>query len=148
MAITVNPLSEDDIPGMHHEIRNSHGYLKELGWIEDALYKPFRHHYKQIIDMKDLRVFVIRVDGVVAGAVEVETQKDSYFIGYWLGVNFRRKGVMTRCVADIIKHDCPEKLPITARTPKDNTKSSKILLRLGFKQTHNDSEWVYYKLDR
>ncbi len=144
MNLTINRLTENDIPGLHHEIRNSYGQLKELGWIEKALYKEFRNHYRQIIPMEDLDVFVIRVDGRVAGAVEVEQRKDSYFIGYWLGINFRKKGIMTKCVADVIKHDLTENLPITARTPIGNTRSKRVLERLNFIETHQDSEWVYF----
>lgn len=144
MALTINRLTENDIPGMHHEIRNSHGQLKELGWIENAYYAEFRNHYRQIMNMDDLMVFVIRVDNEVAGVVEVEIKEDSYFIGYWLGVRFRKKGIMTRCVADIIKHDLTENKMLTARTPVGNARSAGVLERLNFINTHQDSDWLYF----
>jgi RimJ/RimL family protein N-acetyltransferase len=144
MTLTISQLTENDIPGMHHEIRNSHGQLKELGWVENAMYREFKNHYRQIITMDDLMVFVIRVNGEVAGVVEVEDRSDSYFIGYWLGVRFRKKGIMTRCVADVIKHDLTKNKPLTARTPVGNTRSKGVLTRLNFMETHQDSEWVYF----
>ena len=120
----------DDIPGMHHELRNSLGHLKELGWVATSLYPEFRHHYRQIIKMNDLLIFVIRVDGKVAGAVEFENRDDSYFMGYWLGKQFRGKGLATLCIKDVIKHDLPVKKPLTARVGLDNNKSIKVLEKL------------------
>ena len=145
MKISVNRLTEADIPGMHHEIRNSLGHLKELGWVERSLYLQFRNHYRQIIKMEDLMVFVIRVDGEVAGAVEVEDKKDCWFIGYWIGVRFRRKGIVTQCIQDILNHDIPHTKPLTARVAPDNVASIKILEKLGLSETHKDEEWVYYR---
>jgi RimJ/RimL family protein N-acetyltransferase len=145
MNITINKLVEGDIPGMHRELRNSHGHLKELGWIATSFYAPFRHHFKQLMVMDDLLIFVIRVDGKVAGAIEIESKSDCYFMGYWLGLNYRKQGIMTRCIEDIIKNDLPIKKPLTARVEQTNTKSIAVLTRLGFKTTHKDSEWVYYK---
>ena len=144
--ITVNPLTEQDIPGMHHEIRNSYGYLNELGWIERAMYLEFKNHYQQIIKMDDLKVFVVRVDGIVAGVVEIEYRENEYFIGYWLGLRFRGKGIITMAVKDIITHDIPKDIyPLTARTPLKNEKSSAVLKRLDFFETNRDKEYIYFK---
>jgi RimJ/RimL family protein N-acetyltransferase len=145
-TITVNRLTEQDISGMHHEIRNSHGYLKELGWIENAMYLEFRNHYRQIMKMDDLMVFIVRVDGIVAGVVEVENRKEEHFIGYWLGVRFRGKGIITRSVQNIIDHDIPKDIyPLTARTPLNNEKSSGVLKRLNFFETNKDKEYIYFR---
>jgi ribosomal-protein-serine acetyltransferase len=145
MSITINCFAEEDIPGMHHEIRNSHGFLKELGWIENALYPDFKNHYRQILQMKDIQIFTVRVDGQVAGAVEVELKNDSHFIGYWLGRQYRGKGIITRCIQDIIANDLRDQLPLTSRVEVANTKSHAVLKRLGFAETSRSAEWVYYK---
>jgi RimJ/RimL family protein N-acetyltransferase len=130
---------------MHRELRNSLGYLKELGWIATSFYLPFRKHYQQIIKMKDLMIFVIRVNGELAGVVEIEDRADSWFVGYWVGIRFRRKGLATACILDILKHDLPYRKPITARVAPDNTASKRVLEKIGLTQTHTDSEWAYYK---
>jgi RimJ/RimL family protein N-acetyltransferase len=145
MNITINKLVENDIAGMHRELRNSLGHLKELGWIATSFYAPFRNHFKQLMIMDDLFIFVIRVDGKVAGAIEIESKPDCYFMGYWLGLNYRKKGIVTRCIEDIIKNDLPIKKPITARVGHDNVKSIAVLNRLKFIETHRDTEWIYYK---
>ena len=145
MAITINRLTEADIPGLHRELRNSLGYLKELGWIATSMYMPFRNHFKQLAVMPELMIFVIRVDGEVAGAVEIEDRGNDYFIGYWLGVRFRRKGIITRCILDILKHDLPYRKLLTARVHPDNRASIRVLERIGMRETNRDNEWVYYE---
>jgi len=146
VSITLNRLINDDIPGMHRELRNSLGHLKELGWVATSLYLPFRHHYRQLIDKSDLMIFIIKVNGKVAGAIEIEDQIDNYFIGYWLGFGFRGRGIITQCIQDIIQHDLAIKKPITARVGPTNKKSISVLERLGFLKTHHDQEWIYYQL--
>ena len=145
MTITIHRLADSDLPDMHHELRNSLGYLKELGWIATSFYLPFRNHYRQIIKMDDLMIFVIRVDGKFAGAVEIEDRPDSWFMGYWVGIRFRSKGVATASILDILKHDLPYKKTLTARVAPSNKASIRVLKKIGMSETHQDSEWVYYK---
>jgi RimJ/RimL family protein N-acetyltransferase len=95
--------------------------------------------------MENLMVFAIRVNGEFAGVVEIEDRDDSWFIGYWIGVRFRRKGLVTTCILDILKHDIPVNKPITARVSQDNIASQRVLEKIGLTQTHTDSEWAYYK---
>jgi RimJ/RimL family protein N-acetyltransferase len=144
MALTINRLTENDLAGLHKQIRNSVGYLPALGWIEYSFWPEFRHHFRQLIKMPDLLIFVIRQDDQVIGAIEIEDRPDSYFIGYWIGINFRRKGIMRRCILDVIQHDLPLEKPCTARVGLDNTASIKLLEKLNFTETSRDTEYIYY----
>ena len=144
MTITIHRLAETDLPDMHRELRNSLGHLKELGWIATSFYLNFRNHYRQIIKMNDLMLFVIRVDGVLAGVVEIEDRSDCWFMGYWVGVRFRRKGLATTCILDILKHDLPYKNTVVSRVEPTNTASIRVLEKIGMTETHREGEWVYY----
>jgi len=144
-TVTVNRMTIADIPAMHHELRNSRGHLKELGWVATSLYRQFEAHFTNLIKNDKLWIYVIRVDNVLAGAIEVEPRKDSYFIGYWLGLRFRGKGIMTMCVKDVITHDLPDDKPYTARIVVGNEKSGAILHRLKFTETHTFENYTYFK---
>jgi len=145
MTITINKLTDADIPGLYREIRNSYGYLKELGWVATSFYQKYRHHYRQLIGSSTLLIFVIRVDSEIVGSVEIEDQGTCYFMGYWLGIRFRGKGTITKVIKDIIQNDLTVKKPLTARVDLKNAKSSAVLLRLDFKETSRDTEWIHYK---
>lgn len=145
MTITINKLTESDIPGMFREIRNSAGYLKELGWVATSFYRPYQNHYRQLVKSDTLSIFVVRYKNEIAGTVEIEDRGDCYFMGYWLGIRFRGKGIITKVIKDIIQHDLQIKKPITARVELKNFKSIDVLTRLDFSETGRDAEWIYFQ---
>ena len=149
MTITVSQLTEEDISSMYLTISENLGHIYELKEIQYLPYETFFNHFKNILDNNLLKIFAIRVNGLFAGAIEVATKDDRYIIGYWIGLAYRNRGIVTMAVEDVIKHDLAEKKPITANTRYDNLDSIRILQKLGFKETHRDSELIHYeRVDR
>ena len=108
-----------------------HPYSEEDGkqFIESCLSKP-----KPAVD------FAIVVDGKAVGGIGVVPQKDCYRItteiGYWLGVNYWNKGIVTEAVKQIVKYAFAN-LPVIkifAPVLDFNIASQKVLEKAGFER--------------
>lgn len=86
----------------------------------------------------------IFVDGHLSGCITLRDKGDHDDIGYWLGLVYRERGVMTEAVRQFVEH---VNRPITARTLHDNVASRKILMRNGFTETNRDEVWIHYLHD-
>lgn len=135
-------LQTSDIKELHQTVVRSRDHLEELGWLAQATLDQFSLHYEAILAMSALHISVIRIDGCVAGAVELQDHGHYYVIGYWLGVDYRGSGLATRAVQQVL-----DQYPGTIRadTLRRNPASARVLERLAFVLTHSDSERCYYE---
>jgi RimJ/RimL family protein N-acetyltransferase len=82
--------------------------------------------------------FCIEIEGWVAGAISLFDIKPEHKaeIGYWLGKNFRGKGVMTQTVVEVCEFgfDHLGLKRVYAAPHADNISSHKVLEKAGFKQ--------------
>ena len=141
---TITPLQESDLEDMYQQICSSRDHLIDLGWVAQCSWQRFYQHYQAIIVQKKLAIFTVRVDGQIAGAVEVADKLDHYVVGYWLGINYRGKGIATEAVKSVINQ--LDSKPIVADTLIENPASSQVLERLGFKLEKNSETNCFYRL--
>ena len=143
---TITPLQESDLEDMYQQICLSRDHLIDLGWVAQCSWQRFFQHYQAIIVQKKLAIFTVRVDGQIAGAVEVADKLDHYVVGYWLGINYRGKGIATEAVKSVINQ--LDNKPILADTLIENPASSRVLERLGFTLDRTTDKSGFYQLLR
>lgn len=95
------------------------------------------------------QVYVIRFQDKVAGIIGYKTidrVNSKLEIGYWLGEEFQKKGIMTRCCAALITQAFEQMgmNRIQINVGVGNSKSNRIPQRLGFKLEgiERDGEWL------
>ena len=98
---SIVPLQESDIAEMYQQVQSSQDTLVELGWLVKTDWEQFCRHYQSIVFQKKLQIFAVRVDGEYAGSVEVSDRGDHYQIGYWLGTDYRGRGIATEAVQSV-----------------------------------------------
>jgi RimJ/RimL family protein N-acetyltransferase len=140
----ITPLVQRDIAEMYLEVKRNQGFLKELAWLATTHYGKFLNHYNALITSDKIQIFVIRWNGQVAGAVEVEVKDDGYFIGYWLGRKYRGHGIATDAVKQILESSSYANRPIISRADVKNKKSQAVLERCGFVEDREEDNWIYY----
>jgi RimJ/RimL family protein N-acetyltransferase len=141
---TITSLQESDLEEVYQQICLSRGHLQDLGWVAECSWDRFYRHYQAIVLQKKLSIFTIRVDGRVAGAVEIADRIDHYVVGYWLGVAYRGQGIATEAVKSVINQ--LDNKPIVADTLIENPASSQVLERLGFKLEKTSETNCFYRL--
>ena len=145
VAVGISLLAVGDLLALHKEIYANKDQLTELEWVANSTYAKFENHYRQLIDLTDLKIFVIRYGGEIAGAFEAELRNGSYFIGFWLVPQFRGQGIITYASNYIINHYLGTDSKLTADTKVSNTKSVNVLSRLGLKEVSRTNEVIYYQ---
>jgi RimJ/RimL family protein N-acetyltransferase len=143
--LTISLLIPGDLPALHKEIYSNRHQLAELEWVANSTYAQFENHYRQLIGLDDLKIFVIRYSGEIAGVFEAEVRSGSYFIGFWLSPRFRGQGIITHAGNYIINRYLGADSKLTADTKVSNTKSVSVLSRLGLKEVSRTNEVIYYQ---
>lgn len=144
-AVSIGLLALGDLPALHKEIYSNRDQLAELEWVANSTYAQFENHYRQLIGLDDLKIFVIRYRGEIAGVFEAEIRSGSYFIGFWLSPRFRGQGIITHAGNYIINCYLGADSKLTADTKVSNTKSVSVLSRLGLKEVSRTNEVIYYQ---
>lgn len=97
----------------------------------------------------DANNFAITVNGEAVGAIALFVQKDVYRknaeLGYWLGEDYWKRGIMTEAVKQIVEHGFQnlEINRIYAGTFEFNTASGKVLSKAGFRHEATLKNAIY-----
>ena len=145
VAVGISLLEVSDLPALHKVIHCNREQLTELEWVANSTYAQFENHYRQLVGLDDLKIFVVRYSGEIAGIFEAEMRNESYFIGFWLSPEFRGQGIITFAANYIINNYLGVDSKLTADTKVNNTKSVNVLLRLGLKEVGRTNEVIYYQ---
>ena len=144
-AVGIGLLTLGDLPALYKEIYSNRDQLTELEWVANSTSAQFENHYRQLVGLDDLKIFVIRYNGEIAGVFEAEVRSGSYFIGFWLSPRFRGQGIITYAGDYIINNYLGADSKLTADTKVSNTKSVSVLSRLGLKEVSRTNEVIYYQ---
>lgn len=116
--------------------------VKIRKWLSDKIPNPYTRqdaaNWIQSIDETSSVVRGILYDEALSGVVSVDKEENNVGqLGYWLGVDYQRKGIMTRAAKLLLTNNSFEDLEkIIAHTyvfgPDANVGSNKVLEKLGF----------------
>lgn len=143
--VVIGLLALGDLPALYQAIHSNRNQLTELEWVANSTYAQFENHYRQLVGLADLKIFVLRYGGDIAGVFEAELRQGSYFIGFWLIPQLRGQGIITYAGNYIINHYLGVDSKLTADTKVSNIKSSNVLSRLGLKEVSRTNEVIYYQ---
>lgn len=135
-------------------VDKNRGFLgKWLPWIQ---YNTSQSHTEKFIknalskrNKLEMAVYTIWYNNRLAGMIDlqsIDTINSKSYIGYWLGKEFTRQGIMTLACSGLINiaFDFYNLNRITIRCATGNTKSCAIPERLGFtfEGIERQSEWL------
>jgi ribosomal-protein-serine acetyltransferase len=133
----------------------SRGYLREwLPWldfttkVEDSR-EFIKRSLKNFAENKSMTTVVLYKDEIVgtAGFNEINWSNKTGYIGYWLGEEYQRKGIMTRVAKALTNYAFTELdlNKVEIRAAEGNSKSRSIPERLGFVKEGRlrEEEWLY-----
>lgn len=87
---------------------------------------------------------VIRVNGAIAGMIEVRRLENcSVQLGYWLGTEFRGKGIMQTAAKFTVDYHATGHA-VVAKIRNKNVHSEKILRHCGLTPYARDTSWTYF----
>ena len=92
-------------------------------------------------------IFAVDVDGLLAGVVGLHREGEAFELGYWLGVPYWGRGLMTEAAGAVVDAafaalNCPR---LVAGYFTENSRSARTLEKLGFEPTGRD---IKYSLAR
>jgi RimJ/RimL family protein N-acetyltransferase len=129
---------------MYLTVRHNAGHIDELDSLQSCSYEWFINHYTNIIEKKLLLMFAIKINGILAGMVEVHESEFEYTVGYWVSIDYRGRGFASAALYDIILHDLDSTKRIVANVTNDNKASSRVLEKVGFVESYRDGGRIYY----
>jgi ribosomal-protein-serine acetyltransferase len=153
--ITLKLLDLNDARELFHLTDRSRGYLREwLPWVDDTRTvldseNFIRHDWQAFEERLGLRLGII-YRGRLAGMIAFnyfDWPNRTGVIGYWQGVDFQGRGIMTRATSALIDYGFRQLglNRIEIRAAMENVKSRKIPERLGFtiEGQVRQGEWLY-----
>ncbi|SET24279.1 ribosomal-protein-serine acetyltransferase [Oceanobacillus limi] len=153
--LSLRSLVEQDAVALFHLIDSSRSYLREwLPWVDETSNlqdsMKFIHDSQQLYERRvGLNAGIFYRDQLVgiAGFNSFDWRNQIGYIGYWLGMSFQGKGIMTRVVralTDYAFHQLHLNR-IDIRAAYDNHKSRAIPERLGYQIEGQirQAEWLY-----
>jgi len=138
-AIVIRALRSTDVDAIYDCINMGRDHIN-LAWATSATLESTGEFISKTIANPESEVSVIEVNGEVAGLFEFRTIDGATTIGYWLGNEFRNRGIMRV----VVKH-MTEGRKCFAKIYHNNDKSFVVLAYAGFKQIGIDETWIYLK---
>lgn len=137
----IRPLSVHDVTSLAHHA-NHPTIAAQLG---DAFPFPYsekdaQEFLQRIFKAEEPTVFAIDVGGQCVGTVGwkpgTDVERVSVEIGYWLGVSFAGRGIVTEAVCAVTRELLarPEIYRVEARVFDKNAASSRVLEKAGFRR--------------
>lgn len=132
----------DYIYPLYELIDNNREHLSNLKWAKNATASKTMDF---VVDMaltkhEDCRLILFRAK--VAGVITVRTKPHQYAqLGFWLGHEFRRRGVMSTALKEmLVIHN----RNMTAIVRDGNTACRELLLKHKFKTIRSENGWGHF----
>ncbi len=142
------------------DAKNLYKYAKDLrvgpvtGWKPHKNVAESRQIIKDILQVDETYALCLKEDNLAIGNISIMQGKRSRFnlpedeaeVGYWLGVEFWGKGLMTEAVREILRHGFEDfdLKKIWCGYFDGNYRSKRVQEKCGFKYHHTDKN-VYWE---
>ena len=143
MRYSIRPAKAEDLEPMmaiaHEGIRP---YFEALwDWVQRDQELAFRDNFNLDI------VSIVEVDGCSAGYLKIEEHDDHiYLVGIFLGAQYRRSGLGTKLIQDLIQRARKEQRPIRLRVLTPNP-AQHLYRRLGFIETEASATHIHMEFN-
>lgn len=104
----------------------------------------FFAHWAKILATPDTFRRTVLADGQIAGNVVCWWMSERWYVGYWLGRQFWRRGIGTAAVRQAIEL-IPDR-PLFAEAYHTNPASLRVLEKCGFLVVGNENGWLLHEL--
>ncbi len=122
-------------------IDDSREHLQNLVWVQSATLASTIEFLKMKSISKD-KLKGIYYKGHIAGNIEFRDKGSNIELGYWLGYEFRGKGIM-KTVVKQTADDLAKTHSISAKVKLLNKTSFAILNNAELHEVSRDEEWIY-----
>jgi len=142
-GLTIRPLRLRDSSAYFGLVENNREWLSQYGDETSDKYPSFGSvEYSFVYPQNpDKRRYGIWNHNIFMGTLNLEPfDKDTVIIGYWLGEEFIRDGVMTKCVKILTKHAIEDLgyKNVIAHVKPGNRRSRAVLSRASYKLCNGD----------
>lgn len=129
--VLLREVKEEDIPIFFEQQLDAEGYYTTAFVSKNPADKEaYIEGWMEIKDGEGFNAKTVVCGGQIAGYIIKYLRSDLTEIGYWLGEEFRGKGVATKALAEFLKIMTTR--PLYARAAKDNVASIRLLEKRGF----------------
>ncbi len=110
---------------------------KFLGWLDDMNTLQDEENYIKRVNNEIITNFAIKLENKIIGTIDfhdLDKDKKLADIGYWIDIDFERKGIITNSCKRLIKYGFDEVNleEVTIHCNPENIKSENVAKRLGF----------------
>jgi [ribosomal protein S5]-alanine N-acetyltransferase len=159
MEINIHLMSEDDMEDIFIFEKENRAYFEKSVPPRPAdyySYDTFKELMGPLLNEQENQIsyfYIIRTaKRKMAGRInltDIDPKAGTANIGYRIGENFAGRQIASSALSLLLKEAkeaivTQEIKEIKAKTTWDNPASQRVLLRNGFNQTDNDSEFIYY----
>jgi RimJ/RimL family protein N-acetyltransferase len=139
LSFTLRPFTKDDVESIAYNANNR----KIWEGVRDIIPYPYSENDAEIFieyamsAQKEI-VKAIDVDGKAVGVIGLHLKEDVFKlnaeIGYWIGVDYQGKGIVTKAIAQIVSLVFNEHklLRVYAEVFSNNSASARVLIKNGF----------------
>ncbi len=142
-GVEIRPVAEGDAEALDQLVAaNRERLARFMPWAADQTLESTREFIRGAIRQRaedDGFQGVLVVDGTIAGTAgfhRIDRLDSATSIGYWLGAEYERRGLMTDAVRALVEHAFEEwgLHRVELRIAPDNARSRALAARLGFEQ--------------
>lgn len=147
----LTPVQDSDVPQMTEIFKDDETkrYLPELTEAirEEDDVRFFLNNVRMSESTGEVILWGIREESVLIGFIGIIGIPDYPSLFYAMHPNYRGKGIMTECVAEVVEwfHSNHPALHLHTEVYKGNIQSQKILSRQGFKVIDSDADKFFYQ---
>lgn len=148
--INIRLLNISDGQSLYNLIEYSRPELKNLCWSKNATLDSTIEFIKMKEQSLD-NAYGIFKNNTLIGVLELRKKETMSELGYWLGTQFRGKGLMKLAVKCLVDNEIKKGI-IIAHIRKTNKASFKVLKYAGLKYSHteiwNNEDWLHLKRNK
>jgi RimJ/RimL family protein N-acetyltransferase len=145
--IAIKLLNIDDAIQLYALIDESRSGLTNLTWSKNSTLETTLDFLKYKIEIKD-KVYGVFYENKLAAVLELRKKDDMLELGYWVGTQYRGKGIMKVAVKNLVDNEVKSNT-ITAHIREGNKASYQILQYAGLTYDHTEvwqgENWLHLK---
>lgn len=146
-TVSIRLLTLEDASNLYSLIDNSRAQLTNLVWSQNASLESTINFIENKLSSND-KVHGVFCENSLVGVLELRKKEDSFELGYWVGSQYRGKGVMKAAVKQLVDQQVTT-ANVVAHIRESNKASLKVLTNAGLTYDHTEiwqnEPWIHLK---